>query len=345
MTEAQVKLYRSAVESFKQQFGEAFVSILHNAIPNFVQPEDLRTLREQIERLHSCLTTISAAQVTESQGLGPVYPELWPLLKRVLLVWRRGKTEEYERFKDTTINPEVLQSFDSKIAEIDQVLNIPSLRDVDPTRLPMLVDYLPIQKIESLPQFQHSMRERAYDEKFHILQAPDLFSTDFAFYRTRCELRAKSLIIAFLDIDNFKALNTEFGHDSVDRYVLPFFMRSLEASVYNHGFAYRFGGDEYMVLLPNFSRDIGIAFLEELRLKIGDLKYQISTRTTVSIGMCCVSNDCSLTDRELTERAGKAMQYAKGKGRDRVATFNSPSYLDEDLTIVNTVERVASTQI
>jgi diguanylate cyclase (GGDEF)-like protein len=342
MNGPQVTAYRFAVEWFKQRFGNEFVSIVHNAIPNFVQPEDLRLLREQIMRLETLISRISAPDLTQSQELAPLPPELWPLLKRVLLLWRREKTEEYERFKDTTIKAEVLQAFDAKITEIDQLLNNPILRDVEPTKLPMLLDYLPIQKIQSLPQFQNRMMERRYDEKFHILQAPDLFSIDFAYYRTRCELRGTSLIIAFLDIDNFKALNTEFGHDSVDRHVLPFFMRSLEAAIYNHGFAYRFGGDEYMVLLPNFSSDIGIAFLEKLRVSIGDLEYQISTRTTVSIGVCFVSDDCALTNRELKERAGHAMQYAKDKGRDRIAIYDSAAFLDEDLKIVNAVEKISS---
>jgi hypothetical protein len=47
-----------------------------------------------------------------------------------------------------------------------------------------------------------------------------------------------------LDIGLFKDFNTAFGEPRVDRDVLPIFMSELEAHIYWHGYAYKFGGDE-----------------------------------------------------------------------------------------------------
>jgi diguanylate cyclase (GGDEF)-like protein len=341
MKESQLREYSSALEWFQQDFRQTFTSIVDESIPGFVQPEGLKSLMEQLAALYNTVHNVAATDWNDTVDLDGIPTYLWPLLKRVLLLWRRNETAKHERRKDNTVNSVVLDSFDVKIRELDELLDNPLLRAVEPIKMPMLLDYLPIQKIESLPQFNRPPIDRRYDEKFHILQAPDLFLSDLAYYRERCELRGSPLTVAFVDIDNFKALNTEFGHDAVDRYVLPFFMRCLESRVYNHGYAYRFGGDEYLVLMPNFGRDIGFAFLDQLRGTVSDICYQLAGKTTVSIGVCCVEDGCALTNKELKERAGRAMQYAKENGRNRLATYPTSSYRDEDLEIVGKTKRLA----
>ena len=324
--------YVQAVAWFRQDFHLNFIAIVQEAIPYFREPEDVTLLRQQIAQLFQIVQDPSHRDEDKTVWLPH---DLLPLLKRVLLAWRRERTADYERSKRTTVNPQLLEGYDNKVRDLDAMLNDPLFSDIKPVKMPQLLDYLTIQKIESLPQFRNQVIERHYDEKFHILQAPDLFLNDLNYYRNRCELRGMSLMIAFLDIDEFKRLNTELGHDAVDRHVLPFFMRCLESHVYNHGYAYRFGGDEYMVLLPNFSPQLGFTFLDQLRSKLGDLSYQVTGRTTVSIGVCYVGADCALTDRELRERAGEAMQYAKAKGRNQIASYRPTGYRDEDLQILD----------
>src|SRR5207247_1311212 len=128
---------------------------------------------------------------------------------------------------------------------------------------------------------------REYDEKFHMLQSPALFLPDLRYFRAKCELRDRPLAVAFLDIDGFKKFNEVHTETKVDRNLLPRFTQALEAHVYHHGYAYRQGGDEYLVLLPSLSKEFAIAFLDELRLKLASLKYpEIDGSTTVSIGLC-----------------------------------------------------------
>src|SRR5262249_25127181 len=154
-----------------------------------------------------------------------------------------------------------------------------------------------------------------YDEKFHVLQAPTLFFRDVQYFRSVCEDRNVAVAVPFLDIDDFKSFNTAYIEPVVDRNVLPRFMQCLESHVYHHGYAYRQGDDEYLVVVPALPRPLALAFFEELRLTLAGLQYpEVKGRTTVSMGLCVVDPDCHLTDRELLERASVAKKYAKENG-------------------------------
>ena len=121
----------------------------------------------------------------------------------------------------------------------------------------------------------------------------------------------------------------------MDRNLLPRFLQAVEAHVYHHGYAYQEGGDEVMILIPSMSRQLSVKFLDELRCKLSALEYQdIKEKTTVSIGVCVVEPDCSLTDRELRDRASLAKQHAKDSGRNRIATYKGPRLIKPELEVV-----------
>jgi diguanylate cyclase (GGDEF)-like protein len=181
--------------------------------------------------------------------------------------------------------------------------------------------------------------EREFDEKFHILQAPKLLVEDLRYYRIICELRGAAVVVAYLDIDDFKGFNTKYGEVAVDRRVLPRFMRTVEAHLFQHGFAYRYGGDEYMILLPNLSKALAISFLESLQHAIARIGYPgVEEKITVSIGFCYVDGDSPFTDRELETLANRAMRVAKSNGKNRIATYATDDFSDEDLILVRPVE-------
>ena len=194
---------------------------------------------------------------------------------------------------------------------------------------PRLTDYLTISHAEEIARRRGGLEReaRVYDEKFHILLAPTLFLSDLAYFRARCDLRSQSVSVAFVDIDKFKNFNDCYGHERVDRDILPRFMGVMEAHVFSRGFAYRNGGDEYLVLLPNMSRDHTIPFLSEFQSKLKAVNYfQIDKNPTVSIGVCEIGPDGILTDSEVREKADEAHEFAKQAGRNLIATFTDDTY-------------------
>jgi diguanylate cyclase (GGDEF)-like protein len=190
-------------------------------------------------------------------------------------------------------------------------------------RMLRLTDFLSLRAATDTLGDALILPERQFDEKFGILQAPSLLQRDLAYYRRQCELRESSLAVAYLDIDHFKEnFNTPYGETVIDRNVLPRFMMCIEAFVFGRGHAYRYGGDEYAVLLLGFGQKAAEDALDELRLRLERLKYQgVDANTTVSIGLCVDDPDCYLTNVEIVKRAEEAKNVAKKEGRNRIAVY------------------------
>ena len=80
-------------------------------------------------------------------------------------------------------------------------------------------------------------------------------------------------------------------------------------------------------------------FLQTLQERLGSLEFQgihgIHERIAVSIGLCLVTPDSFLTDREVQEKANRAMQHAKQVSKNCIATFKGEFFGDEDLYVMN----------
>jgi diguanylate cyclase (GGDEF)-like protein len=256
--------------------------------------------------------------------------DLDPLMKLIILTERRKLAVEVESRRAKTGNPYVADSLDALLNCFGVWMEEKWIQKTEALTMPRLSEYFTLEELEKVRQEQHIQLEpRKYDEKFGILQAPTLLYPDLVYYRGACSDRGIPLALAYVDIDRFKDLNTKYGHHIVDRDVLPVFMRALEAFVFSSGYAYRFGGDEYAVLIPNGRRAAG-AF-EELCKNQHSLSYSgIEEKTTVSVGVCVIDPDSFLTERETIERANRAMIHAKSR-RNSVATYKGSMLRDEDL--------------
>lgn len=128
--------------------------------------------------------------------------------------------------------------------------------------------------------------------------------------------RQEGLALLLLDIDRFKWINDENGHDIGDQVIVEFSKR-LKAAVRRMDTVARFGGDEFAVLLPAVgSREDAYAVAESIREAIAK-PWVFNDRcllVTTSIGLA-VSDD-ELTDDELIKRADLALYEAKEAGRD-----------------------------
>ena len=94
----------------------------------------------------------------------------------------------------------------------------------------------------------------------------------------------------------------------VDRDVLPYLMRAIEGFVFGRGFAYRQGGDEYLVSIPNVEHSEALEFFESLRKHIETIVYQKTlkiTNPTISIGVVTVDSFDRKTASELLQLANK----------------------------------------
>ncbi len=154
----------------------------------------------------------------------------------------------------------------------------------------------------------------------------ELAEAEFA--RTRRYHHPLALII--IDFDHFKAVNDTFGHmagDQVLRQVSEIILENLR-SVDIVG---RIGGDEFLVLLPETSRDEALAVAGRLCAAFDDRPLAIGSQriaVTASFGISIDSPQCADLIA-LVHQADLALYLAKNKGRDRFEIWEAPSPLDD----------------
>ena len=124
--------------------------------------------------------------------------------------------------------------------------------------------------------------------------------------------------LAVIDIDHFKLVNDRHGHLIGDE-VLLLLSRLMRASFRFHDRLYRFGGEEFVVLLRCGSDEHATQAFERLRSATAAYAFPQVGRITVSIGFTAVRDG----DNPSTafERADKAVYWAKGHGRNQVAEY------------------------
>jgi len=123
--------------------------------------------------------------------------------------------------------------------------------------------------------------------------------------------------LLLLDLDDFKSVNDEFGHDQGDR-VLKELCRVLERNSREADILARWGGEEFVLLAPETFIKEGELLAEKLRQAVANHPFPQVGTITVSIG--CVSMNPGDSPNEVLRRADDAMYAAKDSGRNRVVT-------------------------
>jgi len=127
------------------------------------------------------------------------------------------------------------------------------------------------------------------------------------------------LALLFIDIDHFKSINDRHGHLAGDACLKA--VASAVASSLKDGQHFgRYGGEEFLAILPETNKDEAAAIGERLRRLVEGLVINaegIELTLTASIGVSCLGNDSS-TVEQLVDRADQALYRAKAEGRNRV---------------------------
>ncbi len=121
-----------------------------------------------------------------------------------------------------------------------------------------------------------------------------------------------------IDIDHFKAVNDVFGHEGGDE-VLKAVANSLQSTLREDDILARFGGEEFVLLLPGALDAVGASVAERLRLKVQALRVGVGERqikVTASFGVA--QQAPGETPAGALERADSALYLAKHEGRNRV---------------------------
>jgi diguanylate cyclase (GGDEF)-like protein len=159
------------------------------------------------------------------------------------------------------------------------------------------------------------------DNRKHIM---DQFGDAIA----RAQRYSQSLAILMIDIDYFKRINDTYGHQIGDA-VMCRLAESLLGSVRECDHVGRYGGEEFLIILPDTNVRSGLGLAERIRQNVNQL--QIATdggiiTVTVSIGVAGFPDDGKDVE-SLIRSADKALYHAKNSGRNRVAGLRDNSGL------------------
>ncbi|HEY4121904.1 MAG TPA: GGDEF domain-containing protein [Byssovorax sp.] len=325
-SKGEVKVLLAAVQRFTEAFEAEVVDVLARHFRG-AQPADVVEVREQ-------LVLLSRAFTLKPKGSLLVHDAQNGLLKRIILDERRRAAEAIDTPLQRTTHGEVMRHLQREVRPFDELMQASWFRAVAPARVPRLADYLSVRWAEAASVAAPKLLPREFDEKFHILEAPALFLPDLAHYRAACALRGVSLAVAYVDIDDFKAINTRYTETIVDQRVLTPFLELLEAHVFGRGHAYRFGGDEYVLLFPNADEAMAITLCRDLQRKVAASRFAgVDVTLGVSIGLCPVEPTCILTDREILARANLAKNHTKNERKGAIASYGGASLRPSDLAL------------
>jgi two-component system, cell cycle response regulator len=131
----------------------------------------------------------------------------------------------------------------------------------------------------------------------------------------------EAVSVLMIDIDNFKQINDRFGHDVGDM-ILRDFSARLASYVRAVDLPCRFGGEEFVVLMPSTPLEAASKIAERIRANIAGAAFNFGANieiggVTVSIGLSC-TDGLSDTPETLLKRADEALYEAKTGGRNRV---------------------------
>ncbi|MHB1127703.1 MAG: GGDEF domain-containing protein [Bacillota bacterium] len=132
-----------------------------------------------------------------------------------------------------------------------------------------------------------------------------------------------SMALLMLDIDHFKEVNDDFGHQSGNK-VLVEISSLIRQKVRDQDIVVRYGGEEFSIILPGIDRDAAVMVAERIRESIQNTPVVSEqggmVQVTVSIGVALYPGRAN-TKSDLISQADSALYRAKEEGRNRVCVF------------------------
>lgn len=156
-----------------------------------------------------------------------------------------------------------------------------------------------------------------------------LYNRHYAYMRIKQEVKRANrenypVSILFVDIDKFKSINDTFGHDIGDL-ALKHLASVIKEVTREYDIAIRWGGEEFVLLLPNTSEEGAYALGERLRAKIEISNFQYC-KMTASLGISSYPDD-NLNIEKVISFADTALYHAKQTGRNRVTIYSQVAHL------------------
>jgi len=172
---------------------------------------------------------------------------------------------------------------------------------------------------EGLIEARDALREQAVRDSLTGLWNRGMILDQLERELHRSRREGKPLAVAIADLDHFKQVNDTLGHTAGDA-VLREAAERMRGAVRDCDFVGRYGGEEFLLILPGCDGPAGLHVAERVRRRVGDAPVRAGETpapVTVSIGLAAAGPDGAEAD-DLIRAADEALYRAKAAGRDRV---------------------------
>ena len=179
------------------------------------------------------------------------------------------------------------------------------------------------KQIEKIDDLQEKLREQANRDSLTGLFNRRYLEGTLERERARCRREGAPLTMLMIDVDHFKMVNDDYGHQAGDE-VLRVMGKLLLENARTEDIVCRYGGEEFLLVLPKMPLDVGLGraaqllkIFQEMTVSYGEMRI----RTTVSIGVATTPQHADSAEA-LLKCADKALYQAKARGRNRVVAYD-----------------------
>jgi diguanylate cyclase (GGDEF)-like protein len=171
------------------------------------------------------------------------------------------------------------------------------------------------QRNKELEAVSQRMEELAHTDALTGLSNRRAGTIEVNAYLQRSNIEFESFSVAILDLDHFKQINDTYGHLVGDE-VLIIAGTTLKSMLRRNDRVYRWGGEEFLILLPTTPMDAAIGVCQRFNHCIGQLEIEDVRKITISIGVATFNSGDTFDT--LLQRADDALYAAKKNGRNQV---------------------------
>ena len=166
----------------------------------------------------------------------------------------------------------------------------------------------------TVKKYQQTVNETRFDNLTQVFNRKTILEK-LDFLTEEAKTSNNAVAVAFIDVDNFKQINDDYGHDLGDK-MLVFLCQQLKERFNNNAYVGRYGGDEFIVVFDNYNKAQIESVLDDLYSyfnanKLGEVSLE------ASIGVAMNTNTNTTRGKELLKRADQALYLAKEKGKNQ----------------------------
>ncbi len=184
----------------------------------------------------------------------------------------------------------------------------------------LLIAYLTMMLSSHMERARNRIKILSERDELTGLLNMRAFTNLLAREHKQCSRYNRHYGILMADADNLKIINDQYGHAAGDNLIISI-ADALQATIRGADVVARYGGDEYIVLLPETDRDGAIGCAERLRRRIESTPLILDNgkeiSTSVSIGIACYPADGS-NPEEMVNKADRALYNSKKQGKNQI---------------------------